>query len=219
MTEVKFCGLTRRVDAQLAARLGARYLGVIFAGGPRQITSAAAREVFTGCTPTARRVGVFGALEPNDIPEVLQIADELALDVLQLHGEPDTRLLASLRAATNRLLWPVVRIARTTLPDGAAGFFEASDAVVLDAKVAGQLGGTGVTLEWEGLANSLQRIRGRAQLVLAGGLTASNVARAIAVLAPDVVDVSSGVESAPGIKSPAKMRRFLRAVAGAEVPT
>jgi phosphoribosylanthranilate isomerase len=87
-----------------------------------------------------------------------------------------------------------------------------ADAVVLDAKVSGKLGGTGTAFDWEGVAKTLDRQRVRARIVLAGGLNPENVAHAVHVVAPDIVDVSSGVESAPGIKDHARMRAFGDAV-------
>jgi phosphoribosylanthranilate isomerase len=90
--------------------------------------------------------------------------------------------------------------------------FSAADAVVLDAAVDGRLGGTGVPLPWATVARALDGVRGSAPLVLAGGLRAENVGLAIEALAPDVVDVSSGVEAAPGVKDHERMRRFAEAV-------
>ena len=83
--------------------------------------------------------------------------------------------------------------------------------MLLDAKVPGRLGGAGVPLPWGSIARAIERIRGSGRLVLAGGLLAENVAEAVAALAPDIVDVSSGVESAPGIKDHTRMRDFQRA--------
>jgi len=87
-----------------------------------------------------------------------------------------------------------------------------ADAVVLDAKIAGQLGGTGHAFDWDAIAGTLERRGERTRVVLAGGLSPENVARAVRIIAPDVVDVSSGVESAPGIKNHARMRAFRDAV-------
>jgi phosphoribosylanthranilate isomerase len=84
--------------------------------------------------------------------------------------------------------------------------------VLLDPRVDGALGGTGATLDWDALADAVAAVRGAVPLVLAGGLTPENVARAVSTLAPDVVDVSSGVESAPGVKDPARMAAFVAAV-------
>src|SRR5207237_471925 len=96
---------------------------------------------------------------------------------------------------------------------------ELADAVLLDAHVPGMLGGTGVALPWIALAYELQRHHVGAPIVLAGGLRPENVAAAIAAIAPSVVDVSSGVESSPGIKDHERMRAFCDAVAHASIPT
>ena len=101
------------------------------------------------------------------------------------------------------------------IPAGLDELFDAAEAVVLDARVAGTLGGSGQPLDWAQLAPGVARVRRGRALVLAGGLRPDNVGEAIAALAPDVVDVSSGVECAPGIKDHALMRAFQAAVATA----
>jgi phosphoribosylanthranilate isomerase len=212
VVELKFCGLTRAQDAAQAARLGARYVGVIFAGGPRLLSPDRAAVVLRAVPPDVRRVGVFAAASPEDISAVATIAE---LDVAQLHGDPLPGTVAVLRRHFQGQIWAVVRSADGSLPETLPALFDAADAVVLDAKVPGALGGTGVTLPWESMAAPLARARrgaAAARLVLAGGLTAENVAAAIAALAPEVVDVSSGVESAPGVKDHARMRDFASAV-------
>ena len=103
----------------------------------------------------------------------------------------------------------------------AAGLFACADGVVLDAWVAGALGGTGTTIDWRALQAALRTVRdapeASALLVLAGGLTPENVRTGITLLAPDVVDVSSGVESAPGIKDHTRIQRFIAAARGDSV--
>jgi phosphoribosylanthranilate isomerase len=99
----------------------------------------------------------------------------------------------------------------TDLPDGSGDLFDEADAVVMDAGADHALGGTGRTLPWASLASRVAALRSRATLVLAGGLTPLNVAGAVAALSPEVVDVSSGIESAPGIKDHNLMRAFLDA--------
>jgi phosphoribosylanthranilate isomerase len=111
-------------------------------------------------------------------------------------------------------VWAVARADGSVLPDWTEELFHEADAVVLDARVKGRLGGTGVALEWGRLADSVAALRGRTPFVLAGGLTPANVAEAVRLLAPDVVDVSSGVESSAGIKDHAKMRAFFDAARG-----
>lgn len=208
MAEVKFCGLTRGEDAREAARIGAIFLGVIFAGGPRAITAEVARDVLRDAPHSARRVGVFGAASPADIAGTAMLA---GLDIVQLHADPDAEAVRDVRRVVGRPVWAALRIRGTVLPESASALFAAADAVVLDARADHALGGTGVTLPWGELAARLAPLRGHARLVLAGGLTAANVAEAVAALAPDVVDVSSGVESAPGIKDHQLMRAFIGA--------
>ena len=216
MTDVKICGLTRMKDADVAERAGARYLGVILASGPRLLDIDGARDVLGARRHNVRRVAVFG---DQSVAELLSISESLDLDVLQLHGNPSVGQIRQLRTATARDLWPVVRVDGTALPSEATGLALAAGALVLDAKVVGQLGGTGVALDWEGLAQAVAALRlavPTCRLVLAGGLRTSNVHNAIALLDPDVVDVSSGVETSPGVKDPLAIKQFVAAVAVAQ---
>lgn len=211
MAEVKFCGLTRAVDAQAGGALGAAYLGVIFAGGPRQLDAASARLVFEGAIGAqARRVGVFGMQTAQAIADAAAVA---GLDIVQLHGPSDAALVAAIRQRFTGEIWRVVRVPAVADAAALRGTADGVDAVVVDALVAGALGGTGVALDWERLAVALERAGRPSRLVLAGGLRRENVARAVALVAPDVVDVSSGVESSIGIKDHASMRAFAEAAA------
>jgi phosphoribosylanthranilate isomerase len=217
---VKFCGLARADDAAEGARLGARYLGAIFAGGPRLVTPDTAAALFSAGRAAAalasqslpKCVGVV-ADQPGD--ELARLVSEAGLDVVQLHADPTPEDVARARAATGREVWAALRVAGAELPGAAAELFAVADAVVLDAKVAGRLGGTGVALEWDALGEALAATRGRARLVLAGGLTPANVRAAAEALGPDVVDVSSGVEGAPGRKDHQLMRAFAAGAASA----
>ena len=214
MVEIKFCGMMRKEDADAAAALGARYIGVVFAESPRQVSDERAREVFASIPLGISRVGVFGDTKPE---QIAARAEALGLDVVQLHGDPKPRMIARVRKRWHGRVWAVQRIS-DTLPDSARELFEVSDGVVLDARTPDQLGGTGVTLPWEDLKERVDLFRPpRAKLVLAGGLTPENVARAIGVLRPDVVDVSSGVELMVGVKDHARMQAFRDAVLGARV--
>lgn len=210
MIDIKFCGLTRAEDAAHAASLGARYVGVIFAESPRQLSDERVREVLQPVPLGISRVGVFGDTKPE------QIADRalrLDLDVVQLHGDPKPRTIARVRRKWRGQVWAVQRVAENVLPPAAADLFDAADGVVLDARVAGQLGGTGIPLPWDELRDRVSAFRtDRAKLILAGGLTPANVAQAIEALQPDVVDVSSGVELMVGVKDHALMRAFRDAV-------
>lgn len=211
-TDIKFCGLTRAGDAREAVALGARYVGVIFAPGPRRLSVEQACEVLADVPERVRRVGVF-ADTPADA--IAAAAEMLQLGAIQLHGENVSGLVDGVRSRFAGEVWSVLRVRDGRLPKVAAELFTAADAVLLDAHVAGKLGGTGVTLPWEKLVDELGALRsGRmgARLVLAGGLRAENVGEAIRLLRPEVVDVSSGVETAPGIKDHARMRAFRDAV-------
>lgn len=215
MTQIKFCGLTQAADARAAAEAGASYLGVIFAGGPRALDPAVARAVLDGAQSTAIRVGVFARADSRDIA---QVAAQARLDVVQLHADPTAIEVRALRAEFEGAIWAVVRPRDGTLPSDAAELFSMADAVVLDAWSPAGLGGTGTTLPWSALRAQIDTLRslGPATFVLAGGLRPSNVSDAIQMLAPDVVDVSSGVERAPGKKDHALLRAFAEAVRHAE---
>lgn len=208
--EIKFCGMTRAIDAREAMRLGARYVGGIFAGGPRLLDPDTARALFASIDGV-NRVGVFGAQSDE---EILETAAIFSLDVVQLHGDARATRIDALRRDFDGEIWPVLRIAGAALPSDAEATFASGDAVLLDAHVDGMLGGTGVALPWGELSAALDDLRSRsdARLVLAGGLRPENVATAIRMLAPDVVDVSSGVEASAGVKDHARMRAFSDAV-------
>ena len=211
LARIKFCGLTRREDAALATELEAAYAGVIFAEGPRRLTPTAAREVLGGAGEGVKRVGVFGTNSPD---EIARVTDQVDLDVVQLHADPAPADVSALRERFRGQIWAAVRLGHAHIPDEAQLLFDAADAVVLDARSQHVLGGTGQPLPWSEMAADLARMRGGVSVVLAGGLTAENVETAIRTLAPDVVDVSSGVESSPGIKERGRMEAFATAVLG-----
>ena len=204
--EVKICGLTRSIDAELADASGASYLGVIFAGGPRERAPADAKAILSG--RRARKVGVFGT---QDVETIAEIASIVGLDVLQLHGVSDIERVEALRAATGLEIWVVARTSTGILGGDVEELADAADALLVDANVPGQLGGSGVVVPWLELGESLDAMANGHRIVLAGGLTPENVAEAIDYVSPMVVDVSSGVESAPGIKDHQRVRAFIAA--------
>ena len=209
-TEIKICGLTRAVDAEFADAAGVEYLGVIFAGGARERTPAHSRD--TLATRRARKVGVFADQSEESIAAVV---DAVGLHVVQLHGGSDAARVERVRAATGAEVWAVVRSADGTLPEGAEALCEAADALLIDALSQDALGGTGVQVPWDRLGESLDALDYHPRIVLAGGLTPDNVAEAIDYVAPNVVDVSSGVESSAGIKDHTRIRAFVAAVRSA----
>ncbi|MEO7711438.1 MAG: phosphoribosylanthranilate isomerase, partial [Gemmatimonadaceae bacterium] len=194
-------------DAEFADAAGAAYLGVIFAGGPRQRSPAEARATLAG--RRAKRVGVFASQSEGEIAD---IASGVGLHVIQLHGDANAARIRAVRAATGLEVWAVVRTADGVLPERVDDVAEVADALLIDALVPGVLGGTGRAVPWGQLGESLDEMAEGHRIVLAGGLTPENVAEAIRYVSPMIVDVSSGVESAPGVKDSARIRAFIAAV-------
>ncbi|MEO7502703.1 MAG: phosphoribosylanthranilate isomerase [Gemmatimonadaceae bacterium] len=213
---IKFCGMTRPEDASAAARLGAAYVGAIFATSPRQIDEATALSVFGAAGSGIASVAVFsgGAIE-----DIAAVATRVSADVIQLHGDVGPATIEALRARFPGRIWAVASVD----PDGALAnphldeLAREADAILFDTRVSGKTGGTGVTFNWTQLAATVERIRHETSVVLAGGLDAGNVAAAIRALQPDVVDVSSGVEAAPGIKDHSRMLAFAEAARSASI--
>ncbi|MDQ6771059.1 MAG: phosphoribosylanthranilate isomerase [Gemmatimonadota bacterium] len=206
--------MTRPQDAALGAEIGASYIGVVFADGPRRVTAAQAKKIFASVGDKVKRVGVFGT---NDPEEIARTSEETHIDVAQLHADPTTSDVRAIRRKFNGEIWAAIRISGAHIPAEAEALFDSADAIVLDARSDKQLGGTGQALPWNDLAADLARDRGSSAVVLAGGLNPRNVGSAVRTLGPDVVDVSSGIESAPGIKDPWLMREFYAAVSGSRV--
>jgi phosphoribosylanthranilate isomerase len=211
-TDIKICGLARSIDAEYADAAGVGYLGVVFAGGPRERTPAQARDTLAG--RRARRVGVFADQSEGAIASIVE---QVGLHVVQLHGAADPERVERVRAATGKEVWAVVRTADGDLPESIEELGDAADALLIDAHVPGKLGGSGVRVPWDRLGESLDALDYHPRIVLAGGLTPDNVSEAIELVGPNVVDVSSGVESSPGIKDHALIRAFVAAVRTAGV--
>jgi len=211
LAKVKFCGMTRAQDAALAAEIGASYVGVVFADGPRRVDPDSAARILDAAGASIKRVGVFGT---NDPDEIASTAETAKLDVVQLHRDPSVSDVKAVRRKFRGEVWAAIRIAGSHIPGDAELLFDDADAIVLDARSDNRLGGTGQALPWSALAADLARDRGSSAVVLAGGLKPNNVASAIRTLGPDVVDVSSGIESSPGIKDPWLMREFYAAATG-----
>lgn len=208
MTEVKVCGLMRREDAAVAAEAGARWLGVILAPGYRRsVTADDARIILQGFP--VRRVGVF-----VDADELMlrSVAEAAGVDVLQLHGDEPPELAARMRAAG----WEVWKAVRARDADdfsaAAARYAGAVDALLVDGYTPDTHGGAGVRFDWDAVAARRGELPSEVRLIAAGGLRPDNVAEAVRILRPHAVDVSSGVESAPGRKDPQAVREFVRAV-------
>jgi len=198
--KVKICGITNASDAAVAVEAGADMLGFIFCeSSPRRITPAAAAEIIRTLPPFVVKVGVF--VNASEEMVVSAIAD-CGLNLLQFHGEESPEYCSQFGLMSMKAF-------RIRDADSLKALRQyPTDAWLLDAFSPDQCGGTGETFNWN-LAVEAKAL-GR-PIVLAGGLTPDNVAEAIRVVQPYAVDVSSGVESAPGRKDHAKVRAFIRA--------
>lgn len=201
---VKICGITRAEDAQRATELGADAVGMVFwNGSPRVLDLARAASIRQCIAPFVATVALFVNPDANEVRRVL---DAVAPQWLQFHGDEEPSFCAQF----GRPYLKAVKM-RSGM-DIAAEFSRYRDAgaMLLDSYDPIRVGGTGKVFDWS-LFPGIER----RPLVLAGGLDANNVAKAISRLRPFAVDVSSGVESRPGVKDPAKMERFMKAVAAA----
>jgi phosphoribosylanthranilate isomerase len=204
--KIKICGIMRAHDGASAVAAGASYLGVVFAEGPRTVTEDIAREIVAA----AGGVIVMGVFDSQPAEEILQIRDRAGLSGAQLHGSYSPASAARLRAAGLEV-WRVVRIAAPSDLDLLAEAANESDAVLVEPKVAHLRGGAGLPLDLAIAREARARLAGH-PMALAGGLTAETVAEALALVRPEIVDVSSGVERLPGIKDLDKIARFVEAV-------
>jgi phosphoribosylanthranilate isomerase len=205
---VKICGLTRPEDAAQAAAAGASYLGVVFAGGPRRVSLAKAADVVAA----SRGVPVLGVFGDQSVEQILSLAQGAGLSGAQLHGLYSHDDAARLKSA-GLIVWRVVRIASPADLDRLGEASLDAETVLVEPRLPQVEGGGGVPLDLVIAVEARSRLAGM-RMALAGGLTAETVGAAVALVRPDVADVSSGVESLPGIKDHEKIARFLEAVLG-----
>ncbi len=235
---VKICGTTNLPDAELAVELGADALGFIFAPSKRHVTLEEAASITRFLPSHVERVGVFGAPEAEEIARTVRDAH---LHAAQMHWRYDATAVGAVRAAVgDRIrLWQVVGFEvdprdqeeaerdftqrlRAAMLDGRLSV------VLLDAVKGGASGGLGETFSWGragAILNSARMAAAQAEqargvalprIMLAGGLNAENVQEAVAAIRPSGVDVVSGVEARPGVKSQDRMRSFTEAARAAE---
>ena len=194
---VKICGMTRVEDAVAAAECGADAIGFIFwPDSPRCVEPLRAREI---AAAVQKRVATVGVFVDQSADEIARIADLVQLSSIQLHGGETPEFAAALG-------WPVIKA--VTLGDPLIERWPASVTVLLDAHDPVKKGGTGTAIDWN-LAAAVAR---RRPVVLAGGLTPENVGEAITHVRPFGIDVSSGVEQAPGVKHPERIRALFKAI-------
>ena len=208
---VKICGITRPEWAAAAAEAGADAVGLVLAESPRRVTAEQAAGIVRALPPWVSPVGVFVDAAPADIR---RIAADVGLAAVQLHGDEPPDAPARLGPLK------VVKAFRIASEDDLAAarwwrkeserLGRLPDAFLVDARVAGgPKGGTGQQADWRLAARMISEFR---PLILAGGLTPENVAEAVAAVRPWGVDGSTGLETAPGLKSPDKIRAFVEAV-------
>lgn len=203
MTRIKICGVTRVEDGLLAAELGAAAVGfVLWPGSPRFVEPARAREIARALPPFVTPVGVFVNQPPGHVKDVASV---VGLGAIQLHGNED---LGYARALGRR----VIKASTVANALALADFWPAEVTLLLDAIDGERPGGTGQTVDWERAA----LVAARRRVILAGGLRPENVGDAIKRVRPFAVDVSSGVESSPGVKDPERLRALFAAVAAVE---
>lgn len=212
MLKVKICGLTSYEDAKEAIVNGSDYIGFIFAPSKRRISPALARDIITrlkteGLLDSVETVGVF----VNELPGIInKVAEESGIDIVQIHGDEDP-------AIAYELALPWYRALRASSVDDYEAMHEWScSRFLVDARVEGVYGGSGVTVPVDLARAGCEAAHelGR-EFFLAGGITPENAAAIIGAVEPDGIDVSSGVETSPGVKDHQLIKKLFAAVRSA----
>ncbi len=213
--QVKICGLRSRAEVTAAAEAGAAYVGLVFfARSPRSLSIADARWVVSSVPEGLRRVALTVDADDAFLESII---DQVPLDMLQLHGSESPERVADVRARFGKPVMKAVGIAGEEDLAALSDYAEVADQLLVDARAPANAelpGGNGLSFDW-------RLLHGRnwpGPWMLAGGLTPENVGDAVRLTGAEQVDVSSGVEEAPGYKDPAKIAAFVRAArqAGAE---
>lgn len=209
---VKICGITDRFALDAALAGDARFVGLVFyPPSPRALSHDAASVLARAVPAQVGRVGVF--VDPRD-DELLATLARVPLDLIQLHGNETVGRIEAVRSLTGKRVVKAIKVARAEDVAAAATFAGTADWLLYDAKPPkgqglGLPGGNAIAFDWMLLANGAPK--GREGWLLSGGLTVENVREAIRITGASAVDVSSGVESAPGRKDPGAIRAFLEA--------
>jgi phosphoribosylanthranilate isomerase len=210
MTKVKVCGMTNLADAEHAAAHGAWAIGLIHhRDSPRYVEPEVAEEIGAALK---RRCEIAGVFVNSTLEDVVDAAERENLTLLQFHGEEGPSFCVEAGRRTGAKVIKALRV--TSAADVRAAEAFRTDFHLFDAYWHGIHGGTGKRFDWDLVAKR----RSKVPMLLAGGLTAENVADAIGLVDPFAVDVVSGVEAEPGRKDPAKVEAFLEA-AGVQQPS
>lgn len=197
----KMCGITRVADAQQAAALGADAIGLIFFPGSKRVISIPqAQAVVQALPPFVSAVGLFVNATAETVQQVLS---QVHLDILQFHGDET----AAFCRQFHRPYIKAIRVGCATDIRQAAQTYADARALLFDTAISGQYGGTGKTFDWHMLPEHINH-----PWILSGGLNPSNITHAIVTTGAMAVDISSGIETAPGIKDAAKMAALMEGI-------
>jgi len=209
---IKFCGLTRPQDVHAAASAGARYVGfVFFPRSPRNVTLEAARALALEVPPGIAKVAL--TVDAGDAA-LDALTGAVPLDMLQLHGHEGPERVAEVRARHGLPVMKALGVAEVADLAQIDVYSDVADQLLIDAKPPGGAdlpGGNGLAFDWRLLAGRKYWTK---PWMLAGGLTPDNVAEAVRLTGARQVDVSSGVEAAPGVKDAGRMAAFAQALSG-----
>ena len=214
MTLVKICGLSTPDTLEAAITAGADFVGFVFyAKSPRHVLLARARDLVAQVDNRARTVAL---VVDADDAALKAITEDVKPDVFQLHGAETPTRVAAIKALTRKPVMKAIKVGGPQDVAAARNYLTVADLIMFDAKVPATLkdalpGGNGEPFDWSLLADR----EGHSRFMLAGGLNPGNVAEAIRMTGAAMVDVSSGVESAPGIKDISLIRKFIEAAKAA----
>ena len=204
-TRVKICGITRNEDAQFAVESGVDAIGLVFyEKSPRYVNNVLAAEISQSIPAFVTRVALFKDADKSFIRSVLQ---QVEIDLIQFHGSESAEFCEQFSLPYIKALGMKDPACDIEYLKNSAMQYATAKALLLDGHAPGEAGGTGESFDWSSVDDVTRPI------ILAGGLTADNVAQAIEIVRPFAVDVSSGVESAPGIKDKEKITAFMNKLA------
>ncbi|MCM2342939.1 MAG: phosphoribosylanthranilate isomerase [Alphaproteobacteria bacterium] len=210
MTAIKICGITSNEALISAGQLALDYAGfMMWPRSPRALSLDQAAFLSVAAPAELQIVGVFVNPSNEELEAALSAA---SFDLIQLHGDEDPRRVAEIRSRFKVPVIKALRIATAEDLEPLASFEQVADLLLFDTKVDPKIsvlpGGTGLSFDWQILAGR----KFKRPWMLSGGLNADNVGRALSILKPDAVDVSSGVEDRPGVKNITKIKEFVQAV-------
>ncbi len=203
MVSVKICGINDPAALKAAVKAGANYIGLVFYPSSPRYVDISMAQALSGLTPD--NVGVIGVfVNPSD-EEVLTASKGAYLDYIQLHGDETPERIAEIKQLTSLPVIKAFRVAQEQDLSSLSKYEKVADWLLFDARISsGEYGGTGHSFDWGLLAEKEMHL----PWILSGGINLDNVSEALEQLTPDIIDLSSGVESSPGKKDPEKIKAF-----------